>query len=244
MLVGIASGTYSSIFIASPVLNAWKEREPAYRRRRARIEQIEGTVPAFADDIEVAKLSTDEETDEQIEAAIAAKRRGEDGDGAAVLTEAPSRRRRRSRPRPSLRRRWPSPQGPTAPRGDGRAGARVRTRGRPSGRPAGSAASNDAAGAASTGGIDRWPSSSGSRWESRSGTSPCSSRSLLAGDHRRLPRGDDRRRRLRRDRQVGQRQGPRRHRHRHRAAGDPRHGHRARPWSTRSASASSGSSPS
>ena len=29
MLVGIASGTYSSIFIASPVLTAWKEREPA-----------------------------------------------------------------------------------------------------------------------------------------------------------------------------------------------------------------------
>ena len=89
MLVGIASGTYSSIFIASPVLNAWKEREPAYRRRRARIEQLEGTVPAFADDIAVAKLSADEETDEQIEEAIAAKRRGEDGDGAAVLTETP-----------------------------------------------------------------------------------------------------------------------------------------------------------
>ncbi len=80
MLVGIASGTYSSIFIASPVLNAWKEREPAYRRRRARIEQIDGTVPAFADDIAVAKLSADEETDEQIDAAIAEKRR----DGAVT----------------------------------------------------------------------------------------------------------------------------------------------------------------
>ena len=30
MLVGIASGTYSSIFIASPVLTAWKEREPGF----------------------------------------------------------------------------------------------------------------------------------------------------------------------------------------------------------------------
>ena len=28
MLIGILSGTYSSIFIASPVLTAWKEREP------------------------------------------------------------------------------------------------------------------------------------------------------------------------------------------------------------------------
>ncbi len=37
MMVGIASGTYSSIFIASPVLNAWKEREPSFVRRRERI---------------------------------------------------------------------------------------------------------------------------------------------------------------------------------------------------------------
>ena len=31
LLVGIASGAYSSIFIASPVLTHWKEREPTYR---------------------------------------------------------------------------------------------------------------------------------------------------------------------------------------------------------------------
>ena len=47
MLVGIISGTYSSIFIASPVLTAWKEREPGYARRRARIAEIDGTVPAL-----------------------------------------------------------------------------------------------------------------------------------------------------------------------------------------------------
>src|SRR5205807_618737 len=34
LLVGVASGAYSSIFIASPVLTHWKEREPGYRRRR------------------------------------------------------------------------------------------------------------------------------------------------------------------------------------------------------------------
>src|SRR6185503_4826406 len=39
MLLGIASGTYSSIFIASPVLTAWKEREPGYARRAARIAE-------------------------------------------------------------------------------------------------------------------------------------------------------------------------------------------------------------
>jgi SecD/SecF fusion protein len=62
MLVGIASGTYSSIFIASPVLNAWKEREPGFIRRRLRIEEVEGgVVPAYASDIETAKLGRDDE---------------------------------------------------------------------------------------------------------------------------------------------------------------------------------------
>lgn len=69
MLVGIASGTYSSIFIASPVLTAWKEREPGFVRRRLRIAQAEGSVPAFADDMTTAQLADDEES----EAAIAAQ---------------------------------------------------------------------------------------------------------------------------------------------------------------------------
>jgi SecD/SecF fusion protein len=48
LLVGVASGAYSSIFIASPVLTHWKEREPVYRNRRARIESDLGAVPAYA----------------------------------------------------------------------------------------------------------------------------------------------------------------------------------------------------
>jgi len=49
LLVGVASGAYSSIFIASPVLTHWKEREPLYRRRRARIAaENGGIVPAYA----------------------------------------------------------------------------------------------------------------------------------------------------------------------------------------------------
>jgi SecD/SecF fusion protein len=49
LLVGVASGAYSSIFIASPVLTHWKEREPVYRRRRARIAAANGgVVPAYA----------------------------------------------------------------------------------------------------------------------------------------------------------------------------------------------------
>jgi SecD/SecF fusion protein len=48
LMIGIASGAYSSIFIASPVLTHWKEREGAYRSRRARIERELGAVPAYA----------------------------------------------------------------------------------------------------------------------------------------------------------------------------------------------------
>jgi SecD/SecF fusion protein len=72
MLVGIASGTYSSIFIASPVLTAWKEREPGFVRRRERIAAVSGSVPAYADEAELAKLSSDSERDAEIEAAVAA----------------------------------------------------------------------------------------------------------------------------------------------------------------------------
>ena len=37
LIVGVASGAYSSVFIAGPVLTHWKEREPVYRARIARI---------------------------------------------------------------------------------------------------------------------------------------------------------------------------------------------------------------
>jgi SecD/SecF fusion protein len=48
LLVGIASGTYSSVFIATPVLAHWKEREPVYKARERRISAELGAVPAYA----------------------------------------------------------------------------------------------------------------------------------------------------------------------------------------------------
>jgi len=49
LLIGVISGAYSSVFIASPVLAHWKEREEIYRRRRLRIaEETGGKVPAYA----------------------------------------------------------------------------------------------------------------------------------------------------------------------------------------------------
>ena len=49
LLIGTLSGTYSSVFIAGPVLTYWKEREPVYHARAERIrQQFGGVVPAYA----------------------------------------------------------------------------------------------------------------------------------------------------------------------------------------------------
>ena len=93
LLVGVASGTYSSIFIATPVLTEWKEREPVYLRRRKLVMQDhDGVVPAFA-----ATSLADEEAAE----------------GAAQAPEdAPSRRRRARR---AVAPNRPAPAGPAEP---------------------------------------------------------------------------------------------------------------------------------
>jgi SecD/SecF fusion protein len=49
LLIGVASGAYSSIFIASPVLRHWKEREPTFKHRIDRITAEYGYVPAYAE---------------------------------------------------------------------------------------------------------------------------------------------------------------------------------------------------
>src|SRR3954466_5782744 len=91
MLVGIASGTYSSIFIASPVLTAWKEREPGFVRRRLRIAEVEGgQVPAYADDIEMAKLGRDDEREGAGAAAAVEEPAAEPASGAVATVERTS----------------------------------------------------------------------------------------------------------------------------------------------------------
>jgi SecD/SecF fusion protein len=90
MMVGIISGTYSSIFIASPVLTAWKEREPGFIRRRERIAAIDGSVPAFAEDGDLAMLSDDGETDVELEQEVAAQREAQPKAGAVATVEPPS----------------------------------------------------------------------------------------------------------------------------------------------------------
>ncbi len=56
MGIGVLSGAYSSIFIATPVLTHWKEREPAYKARRERLVDEMGHLPTFPEDNVVAKL--------------------------------------------------------------------------------------------------------------------------------------------------------------------------------------------
>ena len=202
MLVGIVSGTYSSIFIASPVLTAWKEREQGFARRRERIAEVEGSVPAFADDVALAKLSDDDETDEQRAAELAAvavaERGGDNGGDPAPAAEEESRPRRR---------------------------ATRRTR---SAANATSAAANAVNSAANTGGTG----SDGSLGLVHDGYRALAlhrlpAGSLLAGHRRRLSRLGDRRGRLRRDRRARLRPRARQHRRADRADGDP--GRRARP---------------
>jgi SecD/SecF fusion protein len=81
MLVGIASGAYSSIFIASPVLTHWKEREGVYRNRRARIVRDLGYVPAYATTIGDSPVDVEP-------ASKPARKRGRRG-AAAPATEEP-----------------------------------------------------------------------------------------------------------------------------------------------------------
>ncbi len=87
LLVGTISGTYSSIFIAAPVLDHWKEREPIFKQRRERIMADNGgVVPAFATEtiggvavhdqsgavLEDEPAATADEVSEEIEEAGAA----------------------------------------------------------------------------------------------------------------------------------------------------------------------------
>ena len=75
LLIGIASGAYSSIFIASPVLDHWKEREPGYRGRRARIVRELGSVPAYATTATGAPEDIEPEKGPAVPAAAASWRR-------------------------------------------------------------------------------------------------------------------------------------------------------------------------
>jgi SecD/SecF fusion protein len=128
LLVGIMSGAYSSIFIASPVLSEWKEREPVYRRRRKMVmEEHGGVVPAFA-----TGAIADQEPDAAAPAAAPARRPtrrrrpvSPAGGGAATATApAPPKAPEVAKPDPPAPEppKVEAPQPPTPPSTDGQDG--------------------------------------------------------------------------------------------------------------------------
>jgi SecD/SecF fusion protein len=119
LLVGVLSGAYSSIFIATPVLVEWKEREPTYmRRRRMMFQEYGGHIPAFAPGTigEPAKAGAPAAaatTRAQTDAAPAAP--AGTGTAAAGRSERQARRQRRAAAGPSPTAR-PAPRAtPTQP---------------------------------------------------------------------------------------------------------------------------------
>jgi SecD/SecF fusion protein len=77
LMVGIVSGAYSSIFIAAPLLTAWKEREPEYARRIGRVEGVPAEVSAGPAGRQIRgprpAMATDEIALEESEEALAAE---------------------------------------------------------------------------------------------------------------------------------------------------------------------------
>jgi SecD/SecF fusion protein len=135
LLVGVASGAYSSIFIASPVLTHWKEREPVYRRRRDRIAaENGGVVPAYATGGAAARETEIVERRRSRRSTAAADGTVSAGEFADLVRElhaepAPGRpaerRPPRSQPRSApTRDPQPPPEAPPPPAADPTADAR------------------------------------------------------------------------------------------------------------------------
>jgi len=91
LMVGIASGAYSSIFVAAPLLTILKEREPEYARRKDQILSKGELETAFAEATEQAA--------EEPALALTPVPVVETADGAGSATAQAKRERRRQRRR-------------------------------------------------------------------------------------------------------------------------------------------------
>jgi SecD/SecF fusion protein len=92
LLVGVTSGAYSSIFIAAPLLNIWKQREPEYARRRGQMTPEGDKADRLLADAEqaAAEEPNPETPMDVIEAAVT--------DGDPDAKREARRQRRKSRP--------------------------------------------------------------------------------------------------------------------------------------------------
>src|SRR5829696_4343564 len=134
LFVGVAAGTFSSIFLAPPLVAIWKEKEPRYAQLRARVERlaaqgpgaergrpVRGGRPATAQRPAAAQRAAAKRRPEP-EAALEPELPElppddalEDTDTAepveeeAVVAQAPAPRRQQpQKPRPNQQRRKPS----------------------------------------------------------------------------------------------------------------------------------------
>jgi predicted RND superfamily exporter protein len=116
LLVGIASGAYSSIFIAAPLLTMWKEREPEFARRRdVPLDGVEGRKVLRQAELDLAAEPAPETPIDLVEDAVGALTghhdhdddvSGDDGGGDGDDEDAKrERRRQRRRTRPHGRAR-------------------------------------------------------------------------------------------------------------------------------------------
>jgi SecD/SecF fusion protein len=103
LMVGIAAGAYSSIFIAAPLLTMLKEREPEYARRKDERITKRGIQEALE---EVEHRAAEEPAPELVASAPVPVVDGGDGSAAAKAAQAKrEQRRQRRRARPHGRAR-------------------------------------------------------------------------------------------------------------------------------------------
>jgi len=100
MFVGVATGAYSSIFIAAPLLVIFKGREAKYRQLEAR-RQVRGAREKVAVSGAAASVATEVAVDGEAVAAVPSA-------ANAAATRATARAGGPARPRPKSKRRPPA----------------------------------------------------------------------------------------------------------------------------------------
>ena len=107
LLIGLFSGAYSSIFLASPLLALLKEREPRYRDIKRRIDQRGGDAAVVAATVATGRPPASRAAAAGATSSAGAGRTGAPGkttsDGEATKTVAPSGRVIPPRPRKKTR---------------------------------------------------------------------------------------------------------------------------------------------
>jgi preprotein translocase subunit SecF len=129
LFVGVAAGTYSSIFIATPVVALWKETEPRNRALRARVERLAATAPVGAEPRTARQAQPVAPAQrrrrgagygppaEEVEPAAAEGRDGEEPSAAELEEQpaaaVPAARRQTQKPRQAQQRRKSSGRQPS-----------------------------------------------------------------------------------------------------------------------------------